>query len=784
MLTNLFVFAEDIQKNREREAARSVIMRTVPSLAKAPEKLQLEIIEKEDGHDVFETKASGGILNIRGSSGTALCRGFYDFLKTNRLGMVSWDNKDIRWPAQLPDAAPRRIVSPFRNHYYLNVVTYGYTMPYWTWERWEKEIDWMALHGIDMPLALVATEGIAIRVWKRLGLTEKEIEEFYTGPAHLPWQRMGNIVNHDGPLPASWHKEQIALQHRILHRMKSLGMSAICPAFSGFVPRGILRLYPEAKLHRLGWGGWPQKNHAHFLSPEDPLFLKIGRLYIQEWQKEFGRNTYFLADSFNEMELPENKGGAKARNNMLSSLGEQIYRSISSTNPDAVWVMQGWMFGYQRNIWNADTLKALLSKVPDDKMLLLDLAADYNKTFWRNGMNWDVFKGFFNKPWVYSVVPNMGGKCAMTGVMDFYANGHLEALNSSSRGRLSGMGMAPEGIENNDVIYELVTDAAWRDRQEDVEQYLENYCRARYGNYPDSMKEAWNLFRRTAYSNLKDHPRFNWQMKPGTRGCSVNTSEDFLKGLSLFVNTRGLEQSPLFRQDAVEMTAHYLGIRMNEAILAALEALDEQDMENTKKCMEYFRKYALRADSLLEGHPTWRLSRWEHFIQSRLSDKNPDMGAWEEKWVRSTGVSAAHAPGDLVNACRQAIREAPPLPSSLKRKAAGSIIGNWTSATVSTEWSYLDWPVSSADLEKLRGVRFVFTSGSHALEIDGVELLENGKVIARDQHAGLAGKPSRGNFYKLSLPKGIHANNGCSLRARVRSVGGKSSNGKLELIKE
>ena len=61
--------------------------------------------------------------------------------------------------------------------------------------------------------------------------------------------------------------------------------------------------------------------------------------------------------------------------------------------------MQGWMFGYQRHIWNADSLKALLSKVPDDQMLLLDLAADYNKTFWHNGMNWDVFKGFFNKPW-------------------------------------------------------------------------------------------------------------------------------------------------------------------------------------------------------------------------------------------------------------------------------------------------------------------------------------------------------------------------------------------------
>ena len=72
------------------------------------------------------------------------------------------------------------------------------------------------------------------------------------------------------------------------------------------------------------------------------------------------------------------------------------------------------------------------------------------------------------------------------------------------------------------------------------------------------------------------------------------------------------------------------------------------------------------------------------------------------------------------------------------------------------------------------------------LQITGYQKvkLENGKVIARDQHAGLAGKTSHGNFYQLSLPKGIHANNGCSLRARARSMGGKSSNGKLELVKE
>ena len=38
-------------------------------------------------------------------------------------------------------------------HYYQNVVTPSYSMAYWDWPRWEAEIDWMALHGINLPLA-------------------------------------------------------------------------------------------------------------------------------------------------------------------------------------------------------------------------------------------------------------------------------------------------------------------------------------------------------------------------------------------------------------------------------------------------------------------------------------------------------------------------------------------------------------------------------------------------------------------------------------------------------
>ena len=29
----------------------------------------------------------------------------------------------------------------------------SYSMAYWDWDRWEAEIDWMALQGINLPLA-------------------------------------------------------------------------------------------------------------------------------------------------------------------------------------------------------------------------------------------------------------------------------------------------------------------------------------------------------------------------------------------------------------------------------------------------------------------------------------------------------------------------------------------------------------------------------------------------------------------------------------------------------
>lgn len=165
------------------------------------------------------------------------------------------------------------------------------------------------------------------------------------------------------------------------------------------------------------------------------------------------------------------------------------------------------MFGYQRHIWDYKTLGALVSKVPDDKILLLDLAVDYNKHFWHSEVNWEYYKGFYNKQWVYSVIPNMGGKVGMTGILDFYANGHLEALSSPNKGNLIAHGLAPEGIENNEVLYELVTDAGWSNHKIEIREWLKDYSENRYGKTSADIMSAWDYLLKSVYGTFTDHPR-------------------------------------------------------------------------------------------------------------------------------------------------------------------------------------------------------------------------------------------------------------------------------------
>ena len=82
---------------------------------------------------------------------------------------------------------------------------------------------WIAITGINLPLALAGQEQVGVNVFKRFGVSEEELSENdFAGPAFLPWARMGNLQKWGGPLLLSWIQKQSALQLQLLRRMRSL----------------------------------------------------------------------------------------------------------------------------------------------------------------------------------------------------------------------------------------------------------------------------------------------------------------------------------------------------------------------------------------------------------------------------------------------------------------------------------------------------------------------------------------------------------------------------------
>ena len=314
------------------EAARGVIARFAGEAV--ARQLTLEIIPFDAGRPVFEVLEKG--RRLRASNGATLAKAFYTDVTRKGAGVCSWSGNRFDanvWKNGTP-TNDLRVVSPFRRHLYMQPCTASYTTAFWDEARWMREIDWMALHGYDLPNAVTAFEAILERVWKKHGLTDAEIEQSFAGPAYLAFSRMSCVDNAISHLPAAWRKRSVPLQHAIYKRLRSLGMDVMAQGFAGAVPGGLKRVHPNAKMAQLTWCG---RYHSWFLYPDDPLFVQIGAEIVREWEKEFGKGKYYLCDSFIEMSrsMPWLKDGDEAtRKGLETAEGRESRRRVDAPGMD------------------------------------------------------------------------------------------------------------------------------------------------------------------------------------------------------------------------------------------------------------------------------------------------------------------------------------------------------------------------------------------------------------------------------------------------------------------
>ncbi|KAM8836700.1 alpha-N-acetylglucosaminidase [Spinachia spinachia] len=510
-----------------------------------------------DSLDVCELRSTRNYkVAATGSSGVAVASGIYNYLKYFCNCHVSWSGEQLDAPRPLPKlTGVLRINTPHRFRYYQNVCTFSYSSVWWDWPRWEREIDWMALNGINLPLAFTGQEALWQEVYRALGLNQSEIEEFFSGAAFLAWNRMGNLVKFGGPLPQSWHVNQLSLQFKILERMRSFGMIPVLPAFSGNIPKGILRLYPEANVTRLG--PWAHFNCSYscsyVLDPRDPLFLRIGSLYLSQVVKQFGTDHIYNTDTFNEMSPPSSDP------TYLAAVSRSVFASMTAVDPQAIWLMQGWLFFSDAAFWKPAQMKALLHGVPLGRMIVLDLFAETEPIF-------SYSESFYGQPFIWCMLQNFGGNNGLFGTVESINSGPFKA-SQFPNSTLVGLGMTPEGIEQNPVMFELMSELAWRREPVNLSKWASLYAMRRYGSTQENLTTAWRLLFASVYNCTVPHYR-NHNHSPLVRRPSFHMNSDvwydtsdLYKAWKLIMEAApSLMSKETFRYDLVDVTRQVLQV--------------------------------------------------------------------------------------------------------------------------------------------------------------------------------------------------------------------------------
>ncbi|CAN8004413.1 unnamed protein product, partial [Ixodes hexagonus] len=591
----------------QNEAVSGLLRRLVPQWES---KIMLHVFpgSTEDRRDLFVIETFDDKISITGTSGVAVATGLYYYLKRYCAVHVSWSGIQTKTATGSPPlvTSPIRVTLNDRFRYYQNVCTASYSMVWWNWTRWEQEIDWMALSGINLPLAFNGQEEIWRRTFLKLGLSQAEIDPFFSGPAFLAWQRMGNFRGFGGPLPESWHQQQVALQHKILKRMRDFGMTPVLPAFSGHVPRAMERLFPNVTMTRTCWQNFSERYACPtFVYPNETLFVTIGRTFLEEYIQEFGTDHIYNTDLFNELNPPS------PELEFLRDSGKAVYSGLTAADPKAVWVMQSWLFVNEFYFWTRERIEALLTSVPQGRMVVLDLDSDLHPDFKNTSM-------YFGQPFIWNMLLNFGGVLSLYGSLDAVNTGPQNARNAN-HSTMIGTGLTPEGIFQNDMMFEFMNENAWR-FSVDIDQWVLNYVLRRYGAHNVNASSALLRLRRSVYNlkpvmDIKDHgrcalierPQLHIVRKIWYDPRDVYHAWDSLLGAA---NDPRIAEMETYRYDLVDVTRQSLQLLIEDAYESVVNSFKNKSMALLRKSAETMRNMIVDLDKVLGSDSHFLLGKW------------------------------------------------------------------------------------------------------------------------------------------------------------------------------
>ena len=468
----LFLLIPSCRTNRRQnyDVIYQLIERTIPGHSKG---FELKSLRSDKYASAFRISSRRDKILIEGTDKIAIAKGFYHYLRYYLRGNISNCGSQIPPFKILPSVEePIFKVTQTKLRWGLYYCTYNYSFSFWSWNDWEKEIDWLAMQGVNLPLAIMGTEAVWQNTLKRFNFSDSEIASFIPGPAYICWWLLDNLEGWGGPVSQVWINNRVELQRKILARMRELGMQPVLPAFYGMLPNSAIAKFPGSKIFKdAKWNGFQR---PAFIDPNDSLFLKIASVFYAEQENLYGQSLYYSGDPFHE-------GGQHTKNVILAA--ENIQRAMQLHSPNSTWVLQGW----QRN-----PTDSLLMGTDKDNTLLLDLCAEEKPMYERR-------KAFGGRNFLWCNINDFGNNTYMYANFDSISIVPLKLLNHKYSKFYKGIGIAAEGAFTDPVVYDLFYDMAWQDSSFSLDQWLNDYSTYRYGVKNPLAARAISLLANSVY---------------------------------------------------------------------------------------------------------------------------------------------------------------------------------------------------------------------------------------------------------------------------------------------
>jgi len=583
------------------QPARAALRRLIPSLQ---QQITLLPLQRKGGGERFRICGTRGHIVVAATSNVAALFAVNWYLKYTAHLQISTNGDQLTLRGPLP--APRHVIegrTPYPYRYALNENTDGYSTPYWSWPRWQREIDIFAASGINAMLVERGMEAVLYETFRDFGYSDAEMRAWITQPAHQNWQLMGNLCCFDEPISRSLLDRRIRSAQQIIRRLRELGITPVFPGYFGMVPEDFARRHPGA--HVIPQGNWNGFRRPAWLDPRDPLFAAVAASFYKHQQELFGDSSIYDIELFQE--------GGSAADVPVSSAAKAIQKALLRAHPQAMWMTLAWQNNPSR---------ALLSAVDRSHLLVVDI--DQGRTPHENRE-----RDFMGAAYLFGGLWDFGGRTTLGANLYDYAV-RLPRMGLRAGSTMKGTALFSEGLDNNPAAFDLFTEMAWRTSPVDLRTWSREYARRRYGMDDPHTRRAWRILMETAYGTRADGvsnhgerdapPESLFDAQPSLDAVSASSwSPDRLRYdpkkfeaalTELLQAPPGMREMPTYQYDLVDVARQTLANWSRKTLPEIKDAYDHRHEARFETLEKQWLCMMMLQDKLLATNTSFMVGPW------------------------------------------------------------------------------------------------------------------------------------------------------------------------------